>query len=50
MPKDYQLHADDILITNGVSEGLDMVISSIVEEGDEVLLTWTILSTICFLC
>ena len=30
--------ADDILITNGVSEGLDMVISSIVEEGDEVLL------------
>ena len=28
----------DILVTNGVSEGLDMVISSIVEEGDEVLL------------
>ena len=26
------------MITNGVSEGLDMVISSIVEEGDEVLL------------
>jgi len=26
------------LITNGVSEGLDMVMSSIVEEGDEVLL------------
>ena len=30
--------ADDILVTNGVSEGLDMVMSSIVEEGDEVLL------------
>jgi len=26
------------LVTNGVSEGLDMVMSSIVEEGDEVLL------------
>jgi len=30
--------ADDVLITNGVSEGLDMVMSSVVEEGDEVLL------------
>ena len=30
--------SDEILVTNGVSEGLDMVISSIVEEGDEVLL------------
>jgi aspartate/methionine/tyrosine aminotransferase len=30
--------SDDILVTNGISEGLDMVISSIVEEGDEVLL------------
>ena len=29
---------DDILVTNGVSEALDMVMSSIVEEGDEVLL------------
>ena len=36
--KGLSLNADDILITNGVSEGLDMVISSIVEEGDEVLL------------
>ncbi|MCA9812119.1 MAG: aminotransferase class I/II-fold pyridoxal phosphate-dependent enzyme [Nitrosarchaeum sp.] len=36
--KGLSLEADDILITNGVSEGLDMVISSIVEEGDEVLL------------
>ena len=36
--KGLSIAADDILITNGVSEGLDMVISSIVEEGDEVLL------------
>ena len=31
--------ADDILVTNGVSEGLDMIMSSIVEDGDEVLLS-----------
>ena len=36
--KGLSIGADDILVTNGVSEGLDMVISSIVEEGDEVLL------------
>ena len=36
--KGLSITADDILITNGVSEGLDMVISSIVEEGDEILL------------
>ena len=36
--KGLSITADDILITNGVSEGLDMVISSIVEDGDEVLL------------
>ena len=36
--KGLSITSDDILITNGVSEGLDMVISSIVEEGDEVLL------------
>ena len=36
--KGLAITADDVLITNGVSEGLDMVISSIVEEGDEVLL------------
>jgi alanine-synthesizing transaminase len=36
--KGLSITADDILITNGVSEGLDMVISSIVEEGDQVLL------------
>ena len=36
--KGLSISAEDILVTNGVSEGLDMVISSIVEEGDEVLL------------
>jgi len=36
--KGLSIGADDVLITNGVSEGLDMVVSSIVEEGDEVLL------------
>jgi aspartate/methionine/tyrosine aminotransferase len=36
--KGISIDGDDILVTNGVSEGLDMVISSIVEEGDEVLL------------
>ena len=36
--KGLSISSDDVLITNGVSEGLDMVISSIVEEGDEVLL------------
>jgi len=36
--KGLAVTSDDILVTNGISEGLDMVISSIVEEGDEVLL------------
>ena len=36
--KGLSVDTDDILVTNGISEGLDMVISSIVEEGDEVLL------------
>ena len=36
--KGLSISKEDILVTNGVSEGLDMVISSIVEEGDEVLL------------
>ena len=36
--KGLSVSSDEILVTNGVSEGLDMVISSIVEEGDEVLL------------
>ncbi len=36
--KGLSISADDIVITNGVSEGLDMVMSSIVEEGDEILL------------
>ena len=36
--KGLDVSGEDILVTNGVSEALDMVISSIVEEGDEVLL------------
>jgi len=36
--KGLSIGADNVLVTNGVSEGLDMVMSSIVEEGDEVLL------------
>ena len=36
--KGLSVDGDDILVTNVVSEGLDMVISSIVEVGDEVLL------------
>ena len=36
--KGLSITSENILVTNGVSEGLDMVISSIVEEGDEVLL------------
>jgi len=36
--KGLSVSGDDILVTNGVSEGLDMVILSIVDEGDEVLL------------
>jgi aspartate/methionine/tyrosine aminotransferase len=36
--KGLAVTSDDILVTNGISEGLDMVMSTIVEEGDEVLL------------
>jgi len=36
--KGLSIGADNVLVTNGVSEGLDMIMSSIVEEGDEVLL------------
>ena len=36
--KGLSISSEDVLVTNGVSEGLDMIISSIVEEGDEVLL------------
>ena len=35
--KGLSISGDDVLVTNGVSEGLDMIMSSIVEEGDEVL-------------
>ena len=36
--KGLSISSEEILVTNGVSEGLDMVISSIVEDSDEVLL------------
>ena len=36
--KGLELTPDDIMVTNGVSEGLDMVMGSIVEDGDQVLL------------
>jgi len=36
--KGLSIGADDVLVTNGVSEGLDMIMYSNVEEGDEVLL------------
>lgn len=36
--KGLSVSSDDILVTNGVSEGLDMIMSSVVEDGDEVLL------------
>lgn len=36
--KGLELTPDDVLVTNGVSEGLDMVMGSIVENGDEILL------------
>jgi len=36
--KGLSIGKEDVLVTNGVSEGLDMVMASIIEEGDEVLL------------
>ena len=36
--KGLDLTPSDVLVTNGVSEGLDMVMGSIVEENDEILL------------
>ena len=36
--KGLSIDSKNVLVTNGVSEGLDMVISSIVEDCDEVLL------------
>ena len=36
--KGFSITSEEIIVTNGVSEGLDMVIASIVEDGDEVLL------------
>ena len=36
--KGLSVSEDDIIITNGVSEGLEMLMASIVESGDEVLI------------
>ena len=36
--KGLQTSSDGIIVTNGISEALDMVTASIVESGDEVLL------------
>lgn len=36
--KGLRVLEDDILVTNGVSEGLEMIMASIVEQGDEVLI------------
>ncbi len=36
--KGLSVSDDDVLITNGVSEAIDMIMASLVEEGDEVLL------------
>ena len=36
--KGLSIDSENVIVTNGVSEGLDMVISSIIEDGDEVLL------------
>lgn len=36
--KGLGVQEDDILVTNGVSEGLEMIMASIVESGDEVLI------------
>lgn len=36
--KGLRTHMDDIIVTNGLSEALDMVTASILEEGDQVLL------------
>lgn len=35
--KGLDANASDVLITNGVSEGVDMVMGSILEDGDEIL-------------
>ena len=36
--KGLSVSEDDIIVTNGVSEGLEMLVASIVEAGDEVLI------------
>ena len=36
--KGLSVSEDDILVTNGISEGLEMLMASLVEQGDEVLI------------
>ncbi len=36
--KGLSLTPEDVLVTNGVSEGLDMVMGSVIEDNDEILL------------
>ena len=36
--KGLRVFEEDVLVTNGVSEGLEMIMASIVEQGDEVLI------------
>ena len=47
--KGMSVTEDDVLITNGVSEGLDMILASIVDPNS-VTYVWTILSTLFFIC
>jgi len=35
--KGLSVNPEDVLITNGISEGVDMVMASILEQGDEIL-------------
>ena len=35
--KGLTVNPEDVLVTNGVSEGVDMVMASIIEQGDEIL-------------
>lgn len=36
--KGLTVNPEDVLVTNGVSEGVDMVMASIIEQGDEILM------------
>ena len=48
--KGLDLAPEDVLVTNGVSEGLDMVMGSIVEDGDQVLLPGPYYPPLLFIC